>query len=71
MSLVTFTPEICVDGTLNGCDNLVAYARINQSYGARQQATMQLGTTIFTCFILAIAFIVFSNDTEIIVIRPI
>lgn len=31
----------------------------------------QLLTTIFTCCILAAAFIIFSNDTERIVIKPI
>ena len=71
MTLVTFTPIMCSDGSLVGCEDLVGYARINQAYSARQGSIMQLATTIFTCFILASAFIIFSNDTEIIVIRPI
>lgn len=71
MTLVTFTPTMCSDRELLGCEELVAYARINNAYGVRQQAQMQLGTTMFTCAILAMAFIIFSNDTEIIVIRPI
>lgn len=32
---------------------------------------LQFTTTIFTCFVLAVAFLVFSRDTEVIVIRPI
>ena len=64
MTLVTFTPLICTERQLQGCEQLVAYARINQSYGTRMKATFQFCTTIFTCFILAMAFIVFSNDTE-------
>lgn len=29
MELITFTPQICLDRTLKGCEFLVAYARIN------------------------------------------
>ena len=29
MELVTFTPNECLDGTLDGCEDLVAYARFN------------------------------------------
>lgn len=29
MELVTFTPKICLDKTLEGCEHLVAYARVN------------------------------------------
>jgi len=29
MELVTFTPKICLDQTLEGCEYLVAYARVN------------------------------------------
>lgn len=49
----------------------MAYARINNASTVRQTAIYQFITTIFTCIILATAFIVFSNDTEIIVIKPI
>lgn len=35
------------------------------------EAIFQLCTTIFTCIILAAAFVIFSNDTERIVIKPI
>lgn len=71
MAMVTFTPSICLDRELKGCEQLVAYARINQAYGKRMEAIFQLCTTIFTCIILAAAFVIFSNDTEKIVIKPI
>ena len=32
---------------------------------------MEFATTIFTCFILTIASLIFANDTEVIVIVPI
>jgi hypothetical protein len=71
MNLITFTPQICLDQELEGCEYLVAYARINIASTIRLTAIYQFSTTIFTCIVLATAFIVFSNDTEIIVIQPI
>jgi len=71
MSIVTFTPDVCVDKTIVGCDKLVAYARFNISSAIVEQAYLQFTTTIFTCIVLTIAFMVFSHDTEYIVIRPI
>jgi len=71
MTLVTFTPVICSDSILQGCEELVTYARIGTRYSTRMEAIYQFCTTIFTCCILAMAFIVFSNDTEKIVIKPI
>lgn len=38
MKMVTFTPAICVKRELKGCEQLVAYARINDSYGKRMEA---------------------------------
>jgi hypothetical protein len=29
MQLFMFTPEVCLDGRIKGCENLVAYARVN------------------------------------------
>ena len=34
-------------------------------------ATYQIATTMFTCVVLAVAFIVFSHDTQVHVIIPI
>jgi len=71
MQLVTFTPSDCLDLTVSGCENLVAYARVNISYSSRMTAIYEFCTTIFTCIVLASAFIIFSKDTERIVIKPI
>lgn len=68
---MTFTPEVCLNGKLEGCEYLVAYARINMSVSKREEAILQFSTTLFTCFILAVAFVLFNRDTEIIVINPI
>jgi len=71
MSLVTFTPLVCQNSILEGCENLVGYARISQAAEVKLDAIYQFTTTVFTCIILASAFIIFSNDTEVIVIKPI
>lgn len=71
MQLVTFTPDVCNDGTIAGCEYLVAYARININSATIEEAYLMFTTTIFTCFVLTMAFMVFSHDTEVIVIRPI
>jgi len=71
MQLVTFTPGVCLDGTIVGCEYLAAYARININVATIEEASLQFTTTIFTCFILTTAFMIFSHDTEVIVIRPI
>lgn len=71
MQLVTFTPDVCTNGSIVGCEYLVAYARININSATVEQAYLQFSTTIFTCIVLTIAFMVFSHDTEYIVIRPI
>jgi hypothetical protein len=70
MQLVTFTPDVCLSGEIVGCEYLVAYARINIK-STIEEAYLQFSTTIFTCVVLTIAFMVFSHDTEVIVIRPI
>ena len=54
-----------------GCENLVSYARFNKREEKVQEAILQFSTTIFTCFVLTIASLVFSNDAQRIVIRPI
>jgi len=36
-----------------------------------EEATLQFGTTIFTCFVLTIASLTFSADVQNIVINPI
>ena len=71
MQLVTFTPEVCVNGGLPGCEYLVAYARVEVAVASQESALWQISTTVFTIFVLTVAFMVFSRDTEVIVIIPI
>jgi hypothetical protein len=54
-----------------GCEFLVAYARLSIRAAKQEQATLQFITTVFTCIVLTVLFIVFNNDTETIVIKPI
>lgn len=54
-----------------GCEELVAYARFNIQTEQQDEAILQFATTIFTCFVLTGASLIFSNDAERIVINPI
>lgn len=71
MELVTYTPQECVNSTISGCEYLVAYARFNKRSEKVSEAILQFATTIFTCFVLTAASLIFSNDAERIVIKPI
>jgi hypothetical protein len=71
MQLITFTPEVCLDDSLPGCELLVSYARLQKRSATQEEAIMQFTTTMFTCFVLTVLFLVFNNDTEVIVIEPI
>src|SRR6185312_3752030 len=71
MLLITYTPVNCTNGQMSGCDDLVSYARFNIRAEMIQEAILQFSTTIFTCFVLTIASLIFNNDTEQIVIKPI
>jgi hypothetical protein len=71
MQLITFTPEVCLDNSLQGCELLVSYARLQKRSATQEEAIMQFTTTMFTCFVLTVLFLVFNNDTEVIVIEPI
>lgn len=71
MDLITFTPLECLNNQVLGCDQLVAYARFNKRYEKVQEAILQFLTTLFTCCVLTVASLVFSNDAQRIVIRPI
>jgi len=71
MTLVTFQPEACALSYVKGCEELIAYARIKNTEETTQTASFQIVTTLFTCVVLAVAFIVFSHDTEVHVIIPI
>ena len=71
MSLITFKPDACTNGEVEGCEELISYARIANAEIIKMSATFQIVTTLFTCVVLAIAFIVFSHDTQVHVIIPI
>lgn len=71
MELITYTPQDCLDGKIENCQNMVAYARLNVVKLERLQAALQFGTTIFTCIVLAAGSIMFSDDTQKIIINPI
>jgi len=66
-----YTPEQCMSGEIEGCKSLIAYTRLGIKEFSVQQAMLQFGTTIFTCIILGTGSIMFSNDTEKIIINPI
>ena len=71
MQLVTFTPEVCKNGGLPGCEYLVAYARVEVYKSSKESAMWQISTTLFTIAVLTCAFMIFSHDTKVIVIIPI
>jgi len=71
MQLVTFTPEVCRNGGLPGCEYLVAYARVEITDSTKESALWQISTTVFTICVLTVAFMIFSHDTKVIVIIPI
>ena len=71
MQLVTFTPEVCRNGELAGCEYLVAYARVEVTFASKESALWNISTTMFTICVLTVAFMVFSHDTKVIVIIPI
>ena len=71
MQLVTFTPEVCKNGGLPGCEYLVAYARVEVYKSSKESAMWQISTTVFTICVLTCAFMIFSHDTKVIVIIPI
>lgn len=38
MQLLTFTPQVCASSKLPGCEDLVAYVRINIRYATKMKA---------------------------------
>ena len=71
MILVTYQPHQCKTGEIKNCDQLVAYARFNRRNQVMNEALMQFYTTIFTCIIMTIGSLMFSADTDKIIILPI
>ena len=71
MELVTYIPSECTNGAMNGCELLITYSRFDIPLEKKNEAQLQFWTTIFTCGVLVLASLVFSNDTTKIVINPI
>lgn len=68
MALISYQPDECSNGKIDNCDELVAFARFNTRSAAIQDAQLALVTTIFTCIIMTIGSLMFSADTEKIII---
>lgn len=71
MILVTYTPLECLSGEIENCEDLIAYARYNNQKAVRDEAFLQLQKTLFTCVLMSIGSIMFTNDTDYIIIAPI
>jgi len=72
MKLLSYTPRECISRKLyKYCDRLVVYARLDVQSEKIEESGLQFLTTIFTCVILGTGSILFSNDTNNIVINPI
>ena len=71
MDLITYIPEECLVDYTTGCMQLVSYARVENRSEMISQAQLQFATTLFTCFVLTIASLTFTNDTQVILIKPI
>jgi len=73
LELVSYKPPICHDPNkaYDKCDELTAYARYNIKQASQSDALFQLLTTIFTCIIMTIGSLMFSSDTDKIIIEPI
>jgi hypothetical protein len=68
MEMVSFRPEECQTGQKVLCGELQVFARFNVRQKKRSEARDSFLTTIFTCIIMCIGSIMFSADTERIVI---
>lgn len=73
MNLVSYRPRECFTDpeTYPNCEDLVAYARFDISEESKSGGTYQFGKTIFTCILMTMGSLMFSNDTDKIIILPI
>ena len=71
IELINYTPSECQDGTIEDCELLVSYVRLSIKGIVEEEAILQFMTTIFTCIILGAGAILFANDTQELVIKPI
>ena len=73
MLLVSYRPRECTTDKENypNCEDLVAYARFDISSASIFGAQNQFAKTIFTCLLMTMGSLMFSNDTDRIIILPI
>lgn len=71
MELIVYSPEICMNSTRKGCEEMRAYARFDISSSTQNEALLNVIVTLFVGIILALASVTFGLDTQRIVIRPI
>lgn len=71
MQLINYQPDECATGQTLLCGELQAFARLNIRNKVISDAKGSFFTTIFTCVIMTIGSIMFSSDTEKIIIVPI
>jgi len=71
MLLAVYTPEQCKDKIVTGCENLQAYARFDIKTQSENDALMNIFTTLFVGLILTVAAVMFTADTQKILIGPI
>ena len=71
MELVSWTPRQCIKNKSWDCQELQVFVRYNVRQQVISEALDSFCTTIFTCVIMCIGSIMFSADTDRIVILPI
>ena len=71
MALISYIPPDCESGKIPNCKDLVAYARFDTRAGNVQSGKLSFIQTIFTCILMTAGSILFSRDTDNIIIAPI
>ena len=71
MHLGSYLPHECRTGEIENCEDLIAYARFNTRKYMIIESKLQFSKTIFTCIVMSIGSLMFSGDTENIIIVPI
>ena len=57
MDIISYTPLVWTNGTVDGCEETIAYFRFNIRSVSQDEASFQFYTTIFTCTIITIGSI--------------
>ena len=71
MDIISYNPLVWANGTVNGWDETIAYFRFNIKSISQDEASFQFYTTIFTWAVITLGSILFNNDTQKIVNKPI